>query len=243
MKGAAGMEQKQLKQPAAGSRLAASRSPFANYLHNRALSLRGASVRQGRLWRSPVDRAGMIVDQRLLADYRMGAAASSGCGCGWIACYNALALLGRPEPPAKIIRELEPAFALRGRLGTRAAALVPFFLRRGFRVSLRGTARAIDRQASGADANILYYLRAPRGGHLSAHFVAFSGGCGVDEKGETVYRFYNSLSAPVSRRRAAEGENAPCCCAGGDAGDLRSLAALLAPERPLFALALCIRKG
>ena len=234
------MKRKDRKQPAEGGRLAASRSPFANYLHNRALSLREMGVPRGREWRSPVDRQGLIVDQTLLSDYRMGAVGSDGCGCGWIACYNALRLLGRPEPAARIIRELEPALALRGRLGTRAVALAPFFLRRGFRISLSGTRSGIDRRAAGAGANILYYLRAPRAGKLTAHFVAFSGSCGTDEGGETLYRFYNSLTAPLGIRDALPGEKRPVCCAGGRLGDLRTLSSLLAPEHPVFVCALCI---
>ena len=234
------MKRKDRKQPAEGGRLAASRSPFANYLHNRALSLREMGAPRGREWRSPVDRQGLIVDQTLLSDYRMGAVGSDGCGCGWIACYNALRLLGRPEPAARIIRELEPALALRGRLGTRAVALAPFFLRRGFRISLSGTRSGIDRRAAGAGANILYYLRAPRAGKLTAHFVAFSGSCGTDEGGETLYRFTTPSprrSASGMRRRGKSALSAAPAAGGGICGPSHRCSA---PEHPVFVCALCI---
>lgn len=50
---------------------------------------------------------------------------SSFNGCGWIAAYNALKILGASLPPWQIINGLEPGAVLRGYLG-----LSPFFLTR-----------------------------------------------------------------------------------------------------------------
>ena len=220
-----------------------SRSPVANRLFNRRLRLEEQSLPRRRGREFACDEQGMIVSQRPLAAYRMGAVGSDRCGCGWIACYNALRLLGYQLRPEQVIRALEPAFALRGQLGTRAAALPLFFLRRGFSVSVSAMPWEIARRAPGAQANILYYIRRPPNGRISAHFVAFSGMISRDAAGEPVYRFYNTLSAPVRLRRPPKGEAGPCFCAGGRQGDLRTLRQLLMPERPLLALVLSIRHG
>ena len=219
-----------------------SRSPLANRIHNRQLKLEEQSLPYGRGREFACDEQGMIVSQRPLRDYRMGAVSSDRCGCGWVACYNALRLLGCEMSPEQVIRTLEPAFALRGTLGTRAVALPAFFLHQGFQVALSATYEGVAKRAPGADANILYYLRRPRKGHISAHFVAFSGMTGTSEKGVPVYRFYNSLTAPVRFRRPPQGQMGPCFCAGGRRGDLRTLQELLAPEQPMCFLVLSIRR-
>ena len=208
-----------------------SRSPVANYLHNHSLCLERQTAPWGTGLQLPVDGDGMIVDQRLLAGYRMGVTDSAACGCGWIACYNALRLLGGRQRPESVLKELERSLVLRGRMGTRTVALPAFFLKRGCRVAVSFTLAGAEKQAPGADANIVYYLR---GKHPSAHFVAFSGGVGKTPQGETVYRFYNSLTARLLPCRRPQGIESPCYCAGGRRGDRRTLAALLEPEAPLL---------
>ena len=215
-------------------------SPLCNRLHNRQLKLEQQALPRERGVELACDETGMIVSQRPLGAYRMGVVGSDRSGCGWIACYNALRLLGENPGADEVIRALEPAFALRGRFGTFAAALPFFFLRRGFRVAVSTTPWGIARLAPGADANILYYLRRPREGKLSGHFVAFSGMVSRDAAGEPVYRFYNSLSASIGLRRPPAGRRGPCFCAGGRRGDRRILRALLAPEEPVFALVLSL---
>lgn len=225
-----------------GYRMERENSPLQNRIHNRRLRLEKQALPKGRGLEFACDETGMIVSQRPLGAYRMGAVNSDRAGCGWVACYNALRLLGENVRPEQVIRALEPAFALRGRFGTFAAALPIIFLRRGYRISLSATPWNIARWAPGADANILYYLRRPREGRISGHFVAFSGMVKRDAAGEPVYRFYNSLSAPTGLRRPPEGEHGPCFCAGGRRGDLRTLRRLLGPEKPAFSLVLSIWK-
>lgn len=212
------------------------RSPVANYFHNRTLELTAHGEPYGDGIRLPVDERGMIVDQQLLRGYRMAAADSADCGCGWVACYNALRLLGRPQRPESVIKALEHDYVLRGHLGTRTISLPFFFAARGFAVRLSFTRAGAEKNAAAAAANILYYVR---GRHPSAHFVAFAA-AGQDADGTPLYRFYNSLSAPLGRRSAPAGEQRPCWCAGGSAGDRRTLAALLAPEHAVFKAVLSI---
>lgn len=208
-----------------------SRSPVANYLHNHALRLERQTAPWGMGLQLPVDEDGMIADQRLLAQYRMGATDSAACGCGWIACYNALRLLGERPRPESVLKALERDLVLRGRMGTRTVALPAFFLKRGYRVAVSFTLAGAEKRAPAADANIVYYLRSK---HPSAHFVAFSGKVAENSEGEAVYRFYNSLTARLLPRRRPDGVEPPCYCAGGHRGDRRTLAALLEPEAPLL---------
>jgi len=213
-------------------------SPVENYRHNRKLSLRQMKLSEAGGIVLPFDEQGFVLDQRLLGAYRMGRGAdTAACGCGWVACYNALRLLGRPLPPASVIKALEHDFVFGGRMGTRTAAIPLFFMQRGFRVEAHATLAAAQRDAQGAAANIIYYLR---GRHPSAHFVAFTGKVGEAADGQPLYRFYNSLSVPVLPCRAPAGETGSFFCAGGTAGDLRTLPGLLAPEYPVFKLVFSI---
>ena len=213
-------------------------SPVANYRYNRKINLRQTGKREVSGLVLPFDEQGFVLDQRLLGVYRMGRGAdTAACGCGWVACYNALRLLGRPLPPASVIKALEHDFVLGGRMGTRTAAIPLFFMRHGFRVEAHATLAAAQRAAVGAAANIVYYIR---GRHPSAHFVAFTGKVGEAADGQPLYRFYNSLSVPVLPCRAPAGETGSFFCAGGNTGDVRTLPGLLAPEYPLVKLVFSI---
>ena len=213
-------------------------SPVENYRHNRKLNLRQMKQSEAGGVVLPFDGQGFVLDQRLLGAYRMGRGADpAACGCGWVACYNALRLLGRPLPPASVIKAMEHDFVFGGRMGTRAAAIPLFFMQRGFRVEAHATLAAAQRDAQGAAANIIYYIR---GHHPSAHFVTFTGKVGDAADGQPLYHFYNSLSVPVLPCRAPAGETGRFFCAGGTAGDLRTLPDLLAPEYPVFKLVFSI---
>lgn len=67
---------------------------------------------------------GYIIDQRQTANISFGGTASSKNGCGWIAAYNFLKALDRDPDPEALLRDLENALLLGGRLGLNLFALV-----------------------------------------------------------------------------------------------------------------------
>ena len=203
---------------------------FENYLYNKTLQLGKQAKEQNGTLRCATDSKGRIVDQHMLSAYRMGRVTSENAGCGWVACYNALRLLGKPQNAARTILELETAFVFGGKRGTRTVQLAPYFLKKGFSVSFSTTRAAAQKKAKGCAANIIYYVR---GDLRTAHFVAFSPADG-EKDGAPLFCWYNALSAPLLPRAPFEGAALPCVCFGGDAGDLRTLADLLAPEKSIF---------
>lgn len=203
---------------------------FENYLYNRNLQLsRQATEQNGRL-RCATDSKGNIVDQHMLHAYRMGRVTSENAGCGWIACYNALRLMKKPQTAARTILELETAFSFGGKRGTRTVQLAPYFIKKGFSISFSTTKNAAEKKAIDCPANIIYYVR---GDLRTAHFVAFTP-AQASKNGAPLFYWYNALSAPLLPRAPFMGAKLPCSCLGGDAGDLRTLEELLAPEKPIF---------
>lgn len=135
---------------------------------------------------------GFLVDQRRAACYRYGAFCCDYNGCGWIAIYNMLLMLGERERPADLIRYLEEQGVFRGAIlggcmGTYPWSVVGYFRRRGRRVRWGLRKSTIARLAETAKAGALFYQR-PNG---TAHYVAFSttGRKPVEEK--PAYRFLN----------------------------------------------------
>lgn len=205
---------------------------FQNFLQNRTLNPGALFQKTPQGFLSAQDEQGFLVDQKLLEAYRMGRVQSGAFGCGWVACYNALRLLGKTKSAAVVIRRLEPWFVLGGKRGTHAAFVAPFFGGEGCRVRLSVGVKAAAKTASFAPANILYYLRnPPKGGH----FVAFCP-TGRQKNGQPVFRFYNAQSAPNLPCRAPAGKNGRFLCAGGQTGDERTLNELLAQEKPVLVL-------
>ncbi len=88
-------------------------------------------------------------------------------GCGWIAVYNALCLLGRNEKAEDIIRELEwTGVFLFGVFGTRPLAIVRFLRRRGLSVRIVRDPEKYDAAAAESDASIAWFFH-----KKGAHFV------------------------------------------------------------------------
>lgn len=211
-------------------------APFQNYLENRKKLPDESFIMQGNMRIYATDEAGYIVDQRLLNEYRMSHVTSAKYGCGWVACYNALRLLGNPQPAAKVIRQLENFFVLGGYMGTHAGGIASFFHQYGYRVKLSFSAVGLHSIYPPAKANVVFYIRGPKRG---AHFVAFSP-AGKTNSREPLYRFYNSCTVPVSTRKPPSNVQAPCGCAGGSEGDVRTLPDMLKVEKPIFFVVLSI---
>lgn len=116
----------------------------------------------------------MIYNQRTIPreQWRYGLRASAEIGCGWVAVYNALCILGEPAEPAELIREFCRQLPLvNGTLGSFVGSPAICLHRRGYNLRISNSRRAYDQMAKEAPVCILsYYWR--RGCRVGAHFVA-----------------------------------------------------------------------
>lgn len=104
--------------------------------------------------------------------HRYGFRSSAAVGCGWIAIYNALTLMGYRVDIPGLIRSLERELPLlHGNTGTSFWAPVPLLRRWGFPVKTSCRLREFDDLAREADACILFYYW-NSGLKVGAHFVA-----------------------------------------------------------------------
>lgn len=104
--------------------------------------------------------------------WRYGLRSSAATGCGWIATYNALRLLGFRAEPEDLIRYYERQLPLiHGNAGTSLWGPAVCFRQWGFSVKMEFHRKKIDVLAQKSDAAILFY-RWRKGWKLGAHFVA-----------------------------------------------------------------------
>ena len=104
--------------------------------------------------------------------WRYGLRSSASVGCGWIAAYNALRLMGYHAEPEKLIRYYERHLpVLNGTLGTFVMTPVQLFRKLGFEVTVTVRRSEFDSLAKSSNVCILFYhwTRLPKFG---AHFVA-----------------------------------------------------------------------
>ena len=105
--------------------------------------------------------------------WRYGLRSSASAGCGWIAVYNALHLLGKDAEIPELISMLEHQMPLiNGNLGTTFWGPAQCFRHWGFPVKMYWDSRKFDAAAGNAPASILFF-RWKRGIRLGAHFAAF----------------------------------------------------------------------
>lgn len=104
--------------------------------------------------------------------WRYGFRSSAKTGCGWIATYNALRLMGYRAEPEALIRCYERMLPLiHGNTGTTTFAPALCFKKWGFPVELVFRRDRFDEAAKNADVCILFY-HWKRKWKLGAHFVA-----------------------------------------------------------------------
>ena len=116
----------------------------------------------------------MIYNQHTIPkeQWRYGLRSSAAVGCGWIATYNALRILGRRTDPEALIRYYERQLPLiHGNAGTSLWGPAVCFRQWGFPVKLTVKRSDFDSFAKENDACILFY-RWRNGWKLGAHFVA-----------------------------------------------------------------------
>ena len=124
--------------------------------------------------------------------WRYGFRSSAATGCGWIATYNALRLMGKPACPKELIRYYEWQLPLlHGNLGTEAWGPYIFFRQKGYDVHFILKREKFDEAAKAADVCILFY-RWKRKWKLGAHFVALH----HRDNGFTGYNTYTNSTGP-----------------------------------------------
>ena len=136
----------------------------------------------------------MIYNQRRIPrdQWRYGFRPSAATGCGWIATYNALRLMGWGVEPEALITWYERMLPLlHGNFGTTLPAPALRFRQWGFPVKLVVKQEKFDEEAKQADACILFY-RWRRGYRLGAHFAAFH----HTEKGFVGYNTFKNSNGP-----------------------------------------------
>ena len=157
--------------------------------------------------------------------WRYGLRSSAATGCGWIAAYNALQLMGYHTEPEKLIRYYKRHVpGLNGTLGTFVMTPVKLFRKLGFEVKVTVRRSEFDDLAKSSDACILFYhwIRRPKFG---AHFAAlqyrdgqftgyntYKNSTGPDRYGESIEEFLSRkkyfgtvLIGIRDRRKAAAG--------------------------------------
>ena len=147
---------------------------------------------------------GLIYNQHHIPkeQYRYGLRSSAATGCGWIATYNALLLMGYKTDIEELIRYYEWQLPLiHGNAGTSFWGPALCFQNWGFPVKVLVDRKKFDQAAADADSCILFY-RWRRGVKLGAHFVAlhkkdgrvtgyntYSTSTGPDDYGESLRQF------------------------------------------------------
>ncbi len=116
---------------------------------------------------------GFIYDQedKEIGKLRFGFFKSSFNGCGWIATYNALILLGKTPKAEDIISEYELTGAvLGGVFGVYPFAVSNYFRARGYKVKTTYNAKNVDKVAKKHTANILFYWHSSGAHYFATHW-------------------------------------------------------------------------
>ena len=115
----------------------------------------------------------LIYNQRKIPrdKWRYGFRTSAATGCGWIAVYNALRLMGYRVEPEKLIRYFERQLPLlHGNIGTLIPAPAIYFKQQGFGVSISARRENFNEIVNQSDVCVLFY-RWHEKWALGAHFV------------------------------------------------------------------------
>lgn len=124
--------------------------------------------------------------------WRYGFRSSAATGCGWIATYNALQLLGKPAQPEELIRFYERQFPLiHGNCGTTILAPAFYFKKKGYLVDWTARNDRFDEMVKRSDVCILYY-RWLRKWKYGAHFTCLH----RTENGILGYNTYRNSKGP-----------------------------------------------
>ena len=133
--------------------------------------------------------------------WRYGFRASAATGCGWIATYNALRILGYKAKPEDLIHDYERQVPLiNGNAGTVLLGPALRFKQWGFPVKMILDRTQFDEAAKEADACILFYRWLKRYKY-GAHFVALH----HTEDGYVGYNTFRTSKGPDRYGESLEG--------------------------------------
>ena len=125
-------------------------------------------------------------------ELRYGLRTSAATGCGWIAPYNALRILGKRADKAELIRWYERLLPLlHGHAGTSIWGPAAFFRRHGFRVRTELRREKFDALVADSKVCILFYYWR-KGLKIGAHFVALH----KTDRGIIGYNTYKNSKGP-----------------------------------------------
>ena len=134
-------------------------------------------------------------------EHRYGFRSSAATGCGWVATYNALRLMGYKTDIDELIRYYEWQLPfVHGNAGTSFWAPAVCFRKWGFPVEVILDRRKFDEAAQKADACILFY-RWRRGVKMGAHFVALH----HTDRGFVGYNTYRNSTGPDGYGESLDG--------------------------------------
>ena len=134
-------------------------------------------------------------------EHRYGFRSSAATGCGWVATYNALRLMGYKTDIDELIRYYEGQLPfVHGNAGTSFWAPAVCFRKWGFPVEVILDRRKFDEAAQKADACILFY-RWRRGVKMGAHFVALH----HTDRGFVGYNTYRNSTGPDGYGESLDG--------------------------------------
>lgn len=120
--------------------------------------------------------------------WRYGFRTSVATGCGWIATYNALLILGKYVAPEKLIKYYEYQLPLiHGNAGTTIFAPAIFFKRHGYNVKCTAIPSHFDELVKESDVCILYFWWRKKW-KMGAHFVCLHS----TERGTIGYNTYRN---------------------------------------------------
>ena len=123
---------------------------------------------------------------------RYGLFSSARTGCGWIATYNAMELMGYHVEPEKLIRYFEKQVpVVNGFLGTAVWSPAACFRKWGFPTQVTTKRSEMNDLARNADVCILYYWWRD-GVKMGAHFVALH----HEDRGFVGYNTYKNSKGP-----------------------------------------------
>ena len=104
--------------------------------------------------------------------WRYGLRSSAATGCGWIATYNALRLMGYHVDVEKLIHYFTwQVPIINGNMGTFLFGPAIFFRQKGFPVKVTARRKEFDDLVKNSDVSVLFYYWS-RKFRFGAHFVA-----------------------------------------------------------------------
>ena len=139
--------------------------------------------------------------------WKYGLRPSAATGCGWIATYNALRLLGEEVTPEEVLKSCMAQLPLvHGTLGTTILSPAFYFKKKGYRVEHTACNDRFDALAKDSDVCLLFF-RWHEKLKIGAHFVALQHtpegfiGYNTYRNSKGPDRYGDSLEAFLKRRK------------------------------------------